>query len=29
MNWIQFYNEPKFEVIEHFKYTGQGKIDLC
>jgi hypothetical protein len=22
MNWIQFYNEPKFEVIEHFKYTG-------
>ena len=22
MNWIQFYNEPKFEVLEHFKYTG-------
>lgn len=25
MNWIKFYNHPKFQVIEHFKYTGPLK----
>jgi hypothetical protein len=22
MNWIQFYNEPKFEVVQPHKYIG-------